>query len=100
MCALTLPNKRTFIAIQLNAWIGLQDNINGWAAFMPGRHTSTESTIRALHQTINSLGSAFKKQFVDTEFDRNCKPGYTWSWTDFLSEIDASSQKVETSLNK
>jgi hypothetical protein len=74
-----LPNKRTFIAIQLNAWIGLQDNINGRAAFMPGRHASTESTIGALHQTINSLVSAFKKQFVDTEFDRNCKPGYSWS---------------------
>jgi hypothetical protein len=63
---------------------------------MSGRHASRVSTIgAALHQAINISGTAFKKSFVDMDFDGNCKPGFPWSWTELLSEIDARSQKVK-----
>jgi hypothetical protein len=52
-----------------------------------------------LHHTINTSATAYKKLFIDMamEIANLISP---WSWTDFLSEIDASSQKVETNSNE
>ena len=58
--------------------------------------------------SINGLHAASYNQYFSNSIqeikrwhsDGNCKPGSPWSWTDFLSEIDACSQKVETNLKK
>jgi hypothetical protein len=78
---------------------GLQNNINCSLQYgIDVRPSYIDSINGRRAASCNQYFSNSIQEIKRRHGDGNCKPGSPWSWTDILSGIDASSQKVETNV--